>query len=89
MSLCEEYFPTRAYTNAVNRLGLLLSKERDRLDDLARTLLEAAARHDFADSGASSGDQDGIALNFHGSKNTQSTRALRANVVNSTGNVVK
>ena len=38
MSLCEEYFPTKAYTNAVNRLGSLLSKERDRLDDLARTL---------------------------------------------------
>ena len=38
MSLCEEYFPTKAYTNAVNRLGSLLSKERDRLDDLARAL---------------------------------------------------
>ena len=38
MSLCEEYFPTKAYTNAVNRLGLLLSKERDRLDSVARAL---------------------------------------------------
>ena len=38
MSLCEEYFPTRAYTNAVSRLGQLLSKERDRLDSVAQSL---------------------------------------------------
>ena len=38
MNLCEEYFPTKAYTNAVNRLGRLLSRERDRLDDLALAL---------------------------------------------------
>jgi Fe-S-cluster containining protein len=38
MSLCEEYFPTKAYTYAVNRLGQLLSKERDRLDSIARDL---------------------------------------------------
>lgn len=36
MSLCEEYFPTKAYVNAEKRLGLLLSKERDRLDSVAR-----------------------------------------------------
>ena len=58
-------------------------------DDLTRAFLQAPACHDFADPGASSGDQDGIALNFHGSKNTQSTRALHANVANSAGNVVK
>ena len=58
-------------------------------DDLAGAFLQAPARHDFADPGASSGDQDGIALNFHGSKNTQSTRATRANVANSPWNVAK
>ena len=35
MSLCEEYFPTKAYVNAEKKLGLLLSKERDRLDSVA------------------------------------------------------
>ena len=38
MNSCEEYFPTKAYNNAVSRLGLLLSKERDRLDSLAQEL---------------------------------------------------
>ena len=38
MSLCEEYFPTKAYVNAEKKLGLLLSKERDRLDSVALRL---------------------------------------------------
>ena len=58
-------------------------------DDLAGAFLQTPARHDFADPGASSGDQDGIALNFHGSKNTHSTRVPCANVANSPGNVAK
>ena len=38
MSLCQDYFPTKAYVLAEKRLGSLLGRERDRLDALARGL---------------------------------------------------
>ena len=38
MSLCQDYFPTKAYVLAEKRLCSLLGRERDRLDALARDL---------------------------------------------------
>ena len=42
-----------------------------------------------ADTGACSGDQDGISLKFHGGKFTHSAHARGANVVKSAANVAK